>query len=279
MSDSAGHLAVSVVVFHPDAAELEQTLRSLGTALGVALSAGAISGSTVWLVDNGSSDPDALDQLVARCLPPDGSRVTVTTLRSHGNIGFGRAHDLAIMGTGAQYHLVLNPDVVVAPDALVEGIRYLADHPGVGLVTPFAVDEEGQRQYLCKRYPSVMILGLRGFAPDWLRRLFRSALERYEMRDLPQHEASADIQIASGCFMLARGDLLRSVGGFSSHYFLYFEDFDLSLRLRRRAAIAYLPRMRIVHTGGEAARKGWAHRRMFITSAFTFFRRNGWRLF
>ena len=215
---------------------------------------------------------------MARCLPTDDPRLTVTTLRGHGNIGFGRAHDLAILPSDAPYHLVLNPDVVLEPGALVEGLRHLEAHPGVGLVTPFAVDEEGQRLYLCKRYPSVMVLGLRGFAPGWLRRPFRSVLERYEMRDLAEDQVAGDIPIASGCFMLARGELLRALGGFSSHYFLYFEDFDLSLRLGRRATIAYVPRVRIVHTGGEAARKGWAHRRMFIRSAITFFHRNGWRL-
>lgn len=103
-------------------------------------------------------------------------------------------------------------------------------------------------------------------------------LDRYEMRDLAEDELAVGIPIASGCFMLARGDILRDLGGFSSHYFLYFEDFDLSLRIGRVADIAYVPQVRIVHSGGEAARKGWAHRRMFIRSALTFFRRNGWKL-
>jgi GT2 family glycosyltransferase len=245
--------------------------------LDAAVSAGAIAGATVWLIDNGSNDPAALDRLVGRCLP-ETDRLAVSTVRGQGNVGYGRAHDLAILQSSAPYHLVLNPDVVLSPDALVEGLRYLADHPETGLVTPFAVDEAGKRQYLCKRYPSVIILGLRGFAPGWLKRPFRAVLDRYEMRDLAEDQVAADIPIASGCFMLARGNLLRDLGGFSPDYFLYFEDFDLSLRLRRKATIAYVPRVRIVHTGGEAARKGWAHRRMFIRSAATFFRRNGWRL-
>jgi hypothetical protein len=98
------------------------------------------------------------------------------------------------------------------------------------------------------------------------------------MRDLPDAGVATGIPIATGCFMLARGEMLRRLGGFSPEFFLYFEDFDLSLRLGRLADIAYVPQVRIVHAGGHAAGKGWAHRRMFIRSAVTFFRRHGWRL-
>ena len=98
------------------------------------------------------------------------------------------------------------------------------------------------------------------------------------MRDLSEDEVASDIPIASGCFMLARADVLRSLGGFSPRYFLYFEDFDLSLRLSRIAAIAYVPTVRIVHLGGEAARKGLLHQRLFVRSALTFSSTHGWKL-
>ena len=98
------------------------------------------------------------------------------------------------------------------------------------------------------------------------------------MRDLGVDEVTTGIPIASGCFMFARRELLQRLGGFAPEYFLYFEDFDLSLRLGRVADIAYVPQVQIVHVGGYAAGKGWAHRRMFMRSAMTFFRRHGWRL-
>jgi GT2 family glycosyltransferase len=59
---------------------------------------------------------------------------------------------------------------------------------------------------------------------------------------------------------------------------MYFEDFDLSLRLGRIADIAYVPQVHITHSGGGAAKKGWTHRRLFMRSALTFFRDHGWKL-
>jgi GT2 family glycosyltransferase len=48
--------------------------------------------------------------------------------------------------------------------------------------------------------------------------------------------------------------VLRAVGGFSPDYFVYFEDYDLSVRLGRRASLAFVPAVRITHAGGNTAR-------------------------
>jgi GT2 family glycosyltransferase len=278
VSEALPELAVSVVVFHPDLDLLRATLQSLAVSAGQAYSRGLLGRADLWLIDNGSDAPAALDAIVSESLAPYADWFAHHTIRGQGNVGYGSGHDLAISRSTAKWHLVLNPDVVLSPEAVGQGLRFLVSHPGISLLTPHAVDEHGQRQYLCKRYPSALVLALRGFAPASLRRSCRRILDRYEMRELPENQVTKGIPIASGCFMLANGEALRRVGGFSSRYFLYFEDFDLSLRLGRVAPIAYVPQVRIVHTGGEAARKGWAHRRMFIRSAFTFFWRNGWRL-
>jgi GT2 family glycosyltransferase len=78
--------------------------------------------------------------------------------------------------------------------------------------------------------------------------------------------------------MLARTALFVKLGGFDPRFFMYFEDYDLSLRMGREAAVAYVPQARIVHHGGEAARKGWRHVAWFVTSAGRFFARHGWKL-
>jgi GT2 family glycosyltransferase len=270
-------LSVSIVVFRQDLEELSRTIGSLRTAVDRARAGGVLGDMALWIVDNGGNDTTALDGTV-RAAMDGGAAGAIHTISGHGNVGYGQGHNLALIRASSAYHLVLNPDVVLDPGSLLAGLRHLEANPDVGMVTPWAEDEGGQRQYLCKRYPSVGLLALRGFAPGWLRRAFRGSLEHYEMRDLPENVPSAPIPIASGCFMLCRRDALAGIGGFSPDYFLYFEDFDLSLRLGRRATIAHVPAVRIRHSGGNAADKGWAHRRMFARSGLTFFRRHGWRL-
>jgi hypothetical protein len=79
--------------------------------------------------------------------------------------------------------------------------------------------------------------------------------------------------------MLCLSDALIRAKGFDEAYFLYFEDFDLSLRMGEIGRLDYVPAMRIEHAGGHAARKGFSHLRMFMQSGFRFFNTHGWRFF
>lgn len=274
----AAPLTVSVVTYHPDLGMIAATLASLRPAALAALRAGCVGHVLVELIDNGCDDPHALEA-TARAALGEAPGLALRMLHGHGNVGYGRGHNLSILTDAGGYHLVLNPDVLLDEDALVQGIRFLEANADVGMIAPHVRDAAGAQQYLCRDYPTVFLLFLRGFAPAPVRRLFRRYMEAHELRGRIGDQVVRDVPLISGCFMLGRREVLRRVGGFSPEYFLYFEDSDLSLAVRRVAGVAYVPSMRIVHFGGGAARKGMAHVRMFMAAAGTFFRRNGWKLF
>jgi GT2 family glycosyltransferase len=275
LSSSMDHdvVSVSVVVFHPDQQLLARTVASLAQAA-AALSHAAPGHSVhLYLVDNGGMpDMTASFAVLAR------AGISWTVLTGHGNVGYGRGHNLAIEQASSRYHLVLNPDVDIEPAAMIEAVRFLGAHPEAGLLTPAIVDDAGQRQYLCRQYPTLTDLFVRGFLPRAARRPFEARLARYEMRaQINESDTIWDPPIVSGCFMLFRTDVLKKLAGFDARYFLYFEDYDLSLRAHDVARVVYAPQVRVLHHGGGASRKGLAHIRMFLASAYKFYNRFGWK--
>ncbi|HMA30588.1 MAG TPA: glycosyltransferase family 2 protein [Casimicrobiaceae bacterium] len=273
-------LQISIVTHRPDLALLERALGTLRIAIAAAQSAGALKTVHLALIDN-SEDPAIAGRVadIGRACFAD-AQVHVMYLSGHANIGYGAAHNLVLHGTGSDYHLVLNPDAELASDALVNAIRWMDAHADVGALAPAATGPGGERQYLCKRYPSVLDLLLRGFAPRWLRRLFLRRLARYELRDVVDADPPRDavgIPMLSGAFMLVRREAIDRSGGFDPRFFLYFEDFDWSRRLAAIMRNAYVPSVRIVHHGGRAGRKGLRHLRWFVASGFRFYRKHGWK--
>ena len=268
-------LSASIVTYRPEPRLLGRALASLAAAIVEARSLGAVGEARVLVIDNGpQAGRGGIDPAVAAWPAQAGS---IEVVAGHGNLGYGRANNLALARAGSDFHLIMNPDVELEPDALAEALGALAEHPEVGLVAPAVYDDDGGLQYLCKRYPSVWVLFLRGFAPEWLRRRCARTLDDYEMRDVIGEGFVANVPLASGCFMLARTTLLARLGGFDPRFFMYFEDYDLSLRLGRESQVAYVPRARIVHHGGKASRKGVSHVAWFVRSAWRFFARHGWR--
>jgi len=275
-------LQVSVVTHRPDVALLDRCLRKLALAIAAAREQGSIRSVAIALIDN-SEDRAIAERVIAlgEAHFAD-SGIQVHYLHGHANIGYGTAHNLALHGTGADYQLVLNPDVELAPDALANAVRWLDAHAEVGALAPAVTNREGVPEYLCKRYPAVLDLALRGFAPAFVRRGFRRRLDRYELRDRIDPagaEPVFDVQVISGACMLVKRRPIDVTGGFDPRFFLYFEDFDWSVRLAKVTRTAWLPTFRIVHHGGGAARKGFAHVRWFVQSGVRFYRKHGWRWF
>ncbi len=274
-------LSVSIVLFHTPRRQVFALLDSLAAACARARAELPLGDIGVTLIDNsgGGTAPNEFSpgdmNEAGRLFRLENRKLKLR--HGHGNVGYGAAHNLAIGESAAEYHLLLNPDVELAADALAAGLAHLDGHSEAVLVSPLVITEPNRRQYLCKRYPSLLVLLLRGFAPAIARKPFAGKLAAYEMRDLPADEPSAGIPIASGCCMLCRTGALREAGGFDEGYFLYFEDFDLSLRLGRLGHLVHLPAMRIRHEGGNAAAKGWRHIAMFCRSGRRFFNRHGWK--
>lgn len=261
-------LTVSLVIYRPDLKVLAATLQSLSKALTLL----GASRCKVFIIQN--CDTNGIVPLLAANL----NGIAFDLRQGHGNIGFGRAHNLVLHETGT-FHLVLNPDIEMAEEALAHGLLFLEEHADCGLITPHACWPDGTRQFLCKRYPALFDLLLRGFAPVFLKNLFSGRLARYEMSEETGEDVVWDPPIVSGCFMLFRGETYRQLGGFDKRFFLYFEDFDLALRTGKITRIAYVPAVRIVHEGGHAARKGLTHIKLFAKSALLFYRLHGFKLF
>lgn len=265
-------LTISIVTYHNDRRILREVLESLSEAVTNVIDEGIIQEARLVIIDNGS------DEAFLRKVIGEGITFEAKIVVNVKNIGFGCAHNLVLEELDSDFHLVLNPDAILRNDALTMGCRYLKEHSGTVMVTPLARQPSGSRAYLCKRYPTILDLFLRGLAPSWLKSITKNRLARYECRDYCDSSVTRGVDIASGCCMLIRTDSLQRVHGFDQDYFLYFEDFDLSLKLSRIGSIDYLPTMQIVHHGGGAAKKSFLHVLLFCRSALTFFVKNGWRI-
>lgn len=261
-------ITISIVTYRPDLAELRNTLDSLA----IALEKIGSNRFSIIIIDN--SDQDSVSSFLIKHY----ATLPWHVVHGQGNIGFGRGHNLALETMG-RFHLILNPDIELHPDAIINAITFMSANPRCGLITPYAQWPDGERQYLCKQYPAIFDLMLRGFATKKIRSLFQRRLDRYEMKVQTQNEVYWGPPIVSGCFMFFDSRILERINGFCDDYFLYFEDFDLSLRVNAFADIAYVPTVRVIHAGGHAAKKGFWHIRNFSSSALLFYQSHGLKIF
>jgi GT2 family glycosyltransferase len=190
-------------------------------------------------------------------------------IRAGANVGYGRGHNIAIQRSVGlyDYHLICNPDIGLRGSLISEMVSYMNTHQDVGLSMPKIIGTDGKMQYCCRRSPVPLDYVSQVICPgSWgKRRAFR-----LEMRDL-DYDLEMEVQCLSGCFMFFRSSVLMELRGFDEQFFLYFEDFDLSMRSSRLARNVYLPSSSVVHERQSAHRKSWRLKIAFAVSAMRYF--------
>ncbi|MFL5847221.1 MAG: glycosyltransferase family 2 protein [Solirubrobacteraceae bacterium] len=220
------------VVNYDTAAYLRPCLTSLLEAL-----AQTPVPSQVMVLDNGSSDD--LSGIEAEF----GAAVAV--LSSPENLGFGGGQNLLASRHAAPLICCVNPDVVTEQrDVFVRLLDALQD-PAVAVAGPLLRTPDGAPQ----RWDHGELRGLRA----------RVANGAGHAHWQPRTERT-EVAWVSGAFLLVRRSAFGAAGGFDEGFFLYKEEEDLCLRIRRAGGrVLYCPDAAASHVGGVVAGRDPRH--------------------
>ena len=260
-------ITASLVCYKTPVAELEPLFRLLR---------GSTDPTIDWVVvDNAAVEEPAAAGALEAAVHEFGGRYLPSK-----NVGFGAAHNQALRmlgGTGAAYHLMVNPDILFGTDVLPALLRVFRDRAGVVRVMPQVRFPDGREQHLCKLLPTPLDFAVRRFLPGSLQRLAQGRIDRYELKGLPP-VPSAAVPFLSGCFVLARWSALEAIGGFDDRYFLYMEDVDLGRRMATRGEILYWPAVHVTHGFHRGSHVSFKLMLRHLQSSVKYFNRWGWCL-
>lgn len=215
------------------------------------LQANGLDGAQVTVVDHGSKD-DTLER-VARQMP--GARSIVLPE----NRSYGAAVNRALSGTGGHWLLILNPDTALTPGSLQRMVGTLSDRPETAVVVPSVFDRQGVNRTRIRRTSMVRALALlarhRWSVSDAPGLLDTWIAGRHQQWTIRQQPASGSVRVpfAEGCCMLVCRKAFDLVGGFDEDYTFFYEDADLSLRLRTHGyLLLWDPSAAAMHVGGHS---------------------------
>lgn len=208
----------------------------------------------IIVVDNGSTD-GTLEML--REFP------AVTLLHGHGNIGYGRANNLAFEVARGRYFWILNSDTDVWPGAIRAMLAWMDSCPRAGACSVQLILPDGSIQDSCAHEPSLREVFYEQTRLNWL--LPGRAKWGVRTMSLDDYRVRQSVEQIVGACMLVRRQAFAQVGGFDPAYFMYFEDTDLCLRLRRAGwELWFLPEGRIGHVMGGSSSDDWRTRARMI---------------
>ena len=194
----------------------------------------------VIVVDNGSADGSA--DMVRTHFP-------VVRLIDGENVGFASGSNKGIAIAGGRYVLLLNPDTEVVADALVALVRFMDAHPQAGAAGGHLLNPDGSFQQSAFRFPT-RLMSLFDFYHINHRVLNSRLNGRYP---LSRYGASFQIDHPLGACLLIRREALEQVGPLDEAFFMYCEEMDWCMRIKRAAwEIWYVAEARVIHHGAQS---------------------------
>jgi N-acetylglucosaminyl-diphospho-decaprenol L-rhamnosyltransferase len=196
----------------------------IGTCL-ASVTAAADVNKEVFVVDNASTDGSA--DFIRKNFP------SVCLVANTENRGFAAANNQILPQCRGRYVFFLNPDTEVVSGAFKEALSYMDATPQVGLAGTKLINPDGTlHESVSYGYPG----------------------EKYTGRELAT--LKGPIACVQGSSMIARSDVIKTVGGFDEDFFLYGEDQDLCLRIRKSGfEIGYIESAVVIHLGGQSERQ------------------------
>lgn len=219
----------------------------IGRCLQSIVAAGESANTIV--VDNASADATCA---IVKRFPS----VTLRSLDS--NAGFGAANNRALAEVPSEFAFVLNPDAVVQVATVQELVAAAHRNERAAALGPLTLNDDGSVQVSFGRDLSLvnewrqrkLVRGVKGREPNAMN----------QTRSLVSEERIVDW--VSGAAMFLRVEPARSVGFFDERYFLYEEDADLCLRLRKAGhSVVFTPRAAVTHSLGTSMAKASARAR------------------
>ena len=181
----------------------------------------------------------------------------VRFFQSQENIGFGQCNNLGFSHATGEVVMFLNPDTEVQPGSVQRMLAELQSRPQAGLIAPRLLNTDRSLQTSCvQAFPTPLNQALDS---DLLRAVFPHSRLWGTGQAFTGREPVV-VEAVSGACMLLPAEIYRRLGGFSSHYFMYGEDMDLSYRLHYAGLeVIHVPNAEVVHHGSGSSSQQVTH--------------------
>jgi len=189
-------------------------------------------------------------------------KFNVELIKSDVNTGFSGGNNIGIhhaLANGYDYVLILNNDTVVDENFLSNLLLTAEKDKKVGAVVPKIYFAKGH-EFHKKRYKKEelgKVIWYAGGIIDWKNVI---GLHRgVDEVDKGQYDKTLETEYATGACMLLKKEAIEDVGMFDEDFFLYYEDSDLSMRMKKKGyKILFEPSSFIWHknassTGGSGS--------------------------
>ena len=172
----------------------------------------------------------------------------IRLIKLDANLGFGLANNEGFKIAKGKYVFCLNPDTLLLNNAIKILYDFMENRSEVGICggNLYDIDMNPTHSYR-------MMLPSIWWELDWHLNLIYTKLRWGQNSEFNHTDNPLQVGYITGADMMVRKDVIDRVGGFSKYFFMYYEDCELTWRIRKAGYKVYsIPSAHIQHLEGKS---------------------------
>lgn len=185
----------------------------------------------IILVDNNSTDKTI--EIIEKF---QRNNKNVLLMKKSINLGFAKANNAGLkkaIKDGSDYFLLLNQDTIVQPNLLNKGIYYLKKLKNIGALSPKILIKKNKRIW----WIGTKLLNIRDLFKYG--KLGISIHINKEKKDY-KLKSIREVEAINGCSLFLKKEVVKNIGYLDESFFMYGEDIDYSIRLKKEGYSLYV---------------------------------------
>lgn len=160
------------------------------------------------------------------------------------NGGFATGYNMALRQVEAEYYVLLNSDIEVAPHWIEPVIALMDADPAIAACQPKILS-------YCEKEKFEYAGASGGFIDRYGYPFCRGRIFQHLEVDHGQYDDPIEVFWATGACLFVRADLYRSHGGLDDSFFAHMEEIDFCWRMKNLGYKVYCcPQSKVYHIGG-----------------------------
>ncbi|MBV6479464.1 MAG: N-acetylglucosaminyl-diphospho-decaprenol L-rhamnosyltransferase [Ignavibacteria bacterium] len=167
----------------------------------------------------------------------------VKIIYNDNNNGFGSGCNIGVKQSSGKYCLIVNPDIEFRSNILKGMVDYMERDKECGAIGVVLEDESGNMIYTYNKFPGYFweYIQAIGFGSNLI-------IKRLNKKLLNSKNEAVEVDWLIGAFILIKRSIYEKINGFDENFFLYYEDVDIQLRIKKAGyKIKCLKDYRVMH--------------------------------
>lgn len=195
--------------------------------------------------------------------------INISVVNNRENKGFSGGHNQGFrfaVKNNSDYHIILNNDVVVDRNLVINLLKCYRKDEKIGIVSPKIYFSKG-REFHKQRYSEKelgKVIWYAGGIIDWDNLINKH--KGVDEVDKGQFDQDMETDFATGACAMLPIEVIKKVKGFDNRYFLYYEDGDINMRIKKEGyEIYYCAKAFMWHNNAGSSSSGSQLQDYYIT--------------